>query len=134
MCYLFGLNVQHFLIRRPIILVLQMSCIMSCHAYAKTKTQISCAVTAQLIHAFVSVSQLLQSHLISPNFRLLTSVAVCITPRLEIAKTTFLVMPLKTTQHKMYLQFSRLVCLITRYLVILISLFCLENIFYENCQ
>ena len=39
-------------------------------AYAKTKTQISCAVTAQLISAFVIASQIVQSlYLLNPMFQ-----------------------------------------------------------------
>ena len=39
-------------------------------AYAKTKTQISCAVTAQLISAFVFATQIVQYLLsLNPNFQ-----------------------------------------------------------------
>ena len=38
-------------------------------AYAKTKTQISCAVTAQLISVFVFTTQIVQSlFFLNPNF------------------------------------------------------------------
>ena len=40
------------------------------HAYAKTKTQISCAVTAQLISVFVFATQIVQSlFFLNPEFQ-----------------------------------------------------------------
>ena len=47
-------------------------------AYAKTKTQISCAETAQLISAFVFATQIVQSlYFLIQNFKLLAIFCSC---------------------------------------------------------
>ena len=43
----------------------------ACFTYAKTKTQISCAVTGQLISAFVLAAQIVQLlYFLNPKFQL----------------------------------------------------------------
>ena len=47
-------------------------------AYAKTKTQVSFAVTAKLISAFVFATRIVQSlYFLNPNFKLLTISCGC---------------------------------------------------------
>ena len=64
-------------------------------AYAKTNTQISCAVTAQLFNAFVFATQIVQSlFFINPNFQgsnhlLLLYSLVCVGPSREHKRPVF---------------------------------------------